>query len=253
MRILASIALLLLASLQGRSQSEHYEQLFEQAGAMYANGDFDTAVVLYESILAADYQSVGLYYNLGNAYFKSDRLPEAILNYERAKRLAPTDPDIEFNLQLANERTTDRIEPLPELVLTRAWKAFLFGLSADGWATMVLIFMALAATMLGLFLMSGKPLLKKGGFIGMLLFLAIAGLSWLCAWQVQQHKMAQDEAVVFAPSVTVMSAPDKEGTKLFVIHEGTKVGLLEWNDSWVRIALPNGNEGWMLAEAVEVI
>ena len=253
MKQLLYIAFALLAPLASVAQTEHYEQLFEEANELYAGGTFDSAIVLYESILAADYQSVPLYYNLANAYFKTNLLPDAILNYERAKRLAPTDPDIAFNLALANEHITDHIEPLPELVITKAWNAFLYGLSADGWATLCLLLIALSAAMLGLFLMSSRPALKKLGFVLMLVLLAAGGLSWVCASRVQRTLTAENQAIVFTPSVTVMSSPDKDGTKLFVIHEGTKVEVLEQRSEWLRISLPNGNEGWMLAEAVEII
>lgn len=253
MKTLAYIAIAVLAPVLGSAQTAHYEELFEQAGALYANGSYDSAIVAYEGILAAEYQSTQLYYNLGNAYFKTGMLPDAILNFERAKRLSPADPDIAFNLALANERTTDRIEPLPELGITRAWNAFLYGFSADGWGILALLLFAMAAVMLGLFLMSGRPGLKKGGFLLMLFFMVVGSLSWVCAWQVRASMMSVDEAVVFTPTVTVMSSPDKDGTKLFVIHEGTKVSLLESNSEWIRIALPDGNEGWVMAETVEII
>lgn len=252
MKQLVTIALLLVGLL-AHAQEAHYEALFEQGNALYEAGKYDSAAVVYEGILAADYRSPKVYYNLGNAYFKANMLPAAILNYERAKRLAPSDPDIEFNLALANERTTDAIEPLPQLFITRFWHNFLFSQSSDAWAVWCLLFFALACAALGLFLAAGKPAGKKAGAAFFVLFLTVSAVMWVSGWQAQKIQTASNQGVVFEPSVTVVSAPDADGTKLFVIHEGTALKVLETRGDWLRIKLRDGQVGWLPSHTVEII
>ena len=88
------------------------DSLLSQANQLYKEKNYNGAIELYDSIISSGYYSSDVYYNLGNAHFKMGHLAPAILNYERAKKLAPSDDDIDFNLRIANLRVVDRVEPL---------------------------------------------------------------------------------------------------------------------------------------------
>src|SRR5258706_2151249 len=132
------IVCLLLCSVQSAfSQEARLE--FNQANQLYRDAQYEKASQLYEQVSKNGYESPALYYNLGNCYFKLHNLRAAVLSYERARRLAPRDEDISYNLRLANLRVVDKIDPLPQLFLLDWWNDFLGFYSSDGWALIVII------------------------------------------------------------------------------------------------------------------
>jgi len=225
----------------------------EQANQSYRVGEYRKAAELYEQIVAGGYESPALYYNLGNAYFKLKNNPAAILNYERAKRLAPADDDIAYNLRIAQLRTIDRIEPLPELFFFEWWNALLDLNTADTWGTY-----ALAAFWCGLFAAGSLWLIRRnvlrrtieGVIVLSVVVCAVSSLGALHRFSVET---SHTSAIVFTPTVSVKSAPDKQSTDLFVLHEGVKLQMLDVLGDWTRIRLSDGKTGWLPAESFRAI
>ncbi|MBI1804258.1 MAG: tetratricopeptide repeat protein [Ignavibacteriae bacterium] len=226
---------------------------FEQANQFYRGGDYQKAAQLYEQVLKNGYEHFALYYNLGNAYFKLQKIPGAILAYERAKRLVPNDEDIQYNLRLANLRVIDKIEPLPQLFFIQWWNAFLGLFSSSGWALIGIgaLWLAVGAGML-FFLLRSVFVQRLAVFGGLLLVIA-AALSFISMYQQHRHEQSDRTAIVFAPSVSVKSAPDGQSTDLFVVHEGVKIELLDSVGEWKKIRLADGKVGWMMTESIQVI
>jgi tetratricopeptide (TPR) repeat protein len=227
---------------------------FEEANQAYRSGNFAAAAHAYEQILAQGYESAELHYNLGNSYYKQNRIPAAILQYERALKLAPDDEDILHNLSLANLRITDRIEPLPELFLVTWWKQFVTFLPADGWAWMGLISLWAALASAALLLSALRPWLLRRiaalvALAGITLFLAsLAGMLGRA-----RLDAGSSYAILQSPSVHVRSAPDERSTGLFVLHEGVKLQLLDSVSGWTRIKLADGKTVWVPTSAFESI
>lgn len=248
----AICCILSFCALAGESKV-YYEALFGKANEQYANGEFESATGTYMKILDAGYESQQVYYNLGSAYFKKNDIPATILYYERALRLAPSDDDILFNLRLANQRIVDKIQPLPKLFYARWWEALVNSYPADRWATMFLLALFSGFLLLALFVISRKVVLKKLCFwsaAGILLLSLIALISNI---QQMSRLSNEHEAIVFTATVTVMSAPKDGSTKLFVIHEGAKIQLLETIGDWHKISLADGNIGWLKKSDLEII
>jgi len=243
----------ILILLPWNSYADGNESLLEQANALYTNGKYKEAIVSYEQILQTGQESAQVHYNLGNAYFKTNQLNQAILNYERGRLLAPGDEDIQYNLSIANELITDRIEALPEFFLKTWFKSIKVILPTNSWALMSLLSFAIAGVFAILFIA-----LRKRGWRKLSLIIAIAGilisaLSLLFAAQ-QGHQLSnRNTCIVFAPTVTVKSSPDDSGTNLFVLHEGVKLTITDRLSEWFEIKLADGNVGWIPIEAVEVI
>jgi len=255
MRKAITIAICLIISfctLAGESK-EYYEVLFSKANAQYSNGEFEDAIDTYKKILDAGYESHVLYYNLGNSFFKQDDIPATILYYERALRLAPSDDDILFNLDLANKRIVDKIEPLPKLFYSRWWEALVSAYPVDRWASMFISALFSGFLLLVLFVLSRWTILKKLCFWSGAIVLFLSLIVLTCNIQQMNRITNLNEAVVFTPNVTVMSSPKDSGTKLFVIHEGAKVELLETFEDWQKIALADGNIGWLRKSDFEII
>ncbi len=230
------------------------EAHFREANNLYRDGRFQEARDAYLALLTAGYESSDLYYNLGNAHFKSGNLGRAILNYERALRLPPRDPDIRANLELARSLTADAIEPMPRFWVLSAldWWANLLPLRILG--IVVTLAWLLAAGGLVLRILSRRPEtrpvstgLMTGGGAAILLF----GATLLARTEVLG---GTDWGIILAEEVAVRSAPSAEDDlTLFRIHEGTKVRLDQQTGEWAEVVLEDGRVGWVPAVTLEEI
>lgn len=245
------IVLLLLVPALVPSQS--LEETFEQANRLFREGEFTEAAARYESILRQGMASAEVYYNLGNSYYRTGDLGKAILNYERAKVLAPGDADIQHNLDLANLRTLDRLDRVPEIFIVTWLRALgallpfriLVTLLLASW---VVLFLALAV----LNVAGGR---KIGSWMrwtvlgaGMLLVL-LGGLVLVQMLEQSGH----DDAIVLTRVVTVKTSPDPQSSDAFVIHEGLRLTLGDQVGEWVRITLSDGKVGWIRSTDCERI
>jgi tetratricopeptide (TPR) repeat protein len=249
-------ALLLLAMLMGFSAagiSSPYNEVVRQANLEYSSGYYDHALELYLSVVENRYTSADLYYNIGNTFFKLNRIPEAILYYERALRIAPQDENIRFNLELARTRTIDKIETVPELFYKRWFRSFVNLYSADGWGYLGIVTMFLTMILAVVFLLSTKRIIRVFSFYLAIAFLAVSLTTMVLAATQHYWRTGKPEAIVFEPSVTVKSSPSEGSIDLFVIHEGTKVKITNQVNEWYEVRLTSGSMGWLRAEVVEEI
>lgn len=219
----------------------------------YTAGSYTEAAAKYEQILGQGYVSAEVHYNLGNAYFKAGQVAPSILNYERALKLSPGDDDIQFNLKLANLSIKDKVEEMPKLFFIEWWETVLVTFSTDGWAWNSVIAIALGLLGLLLFRFSNEVGVRRLTFYTALVLLSWGSFSIYAAQKNYQHLVNDDRAVVFAPTLTVKSAPDQKGKDIFVIHEGLVVIMGEELNGWIRIKLSNGNVGWIPVGSVTAI
>ena len=229
------------------------ESTLKEAEEAYAKEDYTQAIELYESVLKSYGESAMVYYNLGNAYYKAGKVAPAILNYERALLLNPGDSDTRFNLQVARQKTVDKIEPIGEFFLTRWIGTVEDVYSADGWAKWGVASFVLFIGCLVFFFFSKWIRLKKIGFFAGICFLLISLVANLFADSQQDKLLHRADAIVFASTVTVKSSPDASGTDLFILHEGTKVTIKSTLGEWSEIQLEDGNVGWMPSKEIQQI
>ena len=244
---------LLVTIMLGWACSSGFAQTKADADSAYVNGNYQQAIAQYEALLKNG-ASAELYYNLGNAYYRTENITRAVLNYERALLLSPGDRDIRFNLQLARSKTIDKIVPESEMFFITWYHALVNLMSVDGWARMAIISLALVIILFLLYLFSEPIWLRKIGFFGGFLLLLFFVLSNLFAYQQKQNLLYRKGAIVIAPSVTVKSTPAQNGTDLFILHEGTKVTIIDGAMSdWKEIRLADGKEGWIERKRIEMI
>ena len=228
-------------------------KLVEQANQAYVNGEYSYAIELYESVIEQELESYALYYNLGNAYFKENKLGPAILYYERAFRLQPGDEDIRFNLEVARSRTIDQINAVPLIFYERWWKVFYSLLSPNTWAVLVIISLITSLIFMGIFFFSKTRGLKISAFSLSSLFLFFT-LVFMVSAKTQYYNLFQkQESIIMIPRATAKSAPDETSPDLFVIHEGTKSRITNQLGEWYEVRLTNGNVGWVMKSALEII
>lgn len=219
----------------------------------YVEGRFEEAANLYQSLADSGYVNAKLYYNLGNAYFKCNKVPNAILNYERAYLLDPTDEDIEFNLEYARTFTVDRFESIPTFFLKKWYYSVRSLCTSNGWAWMSIAVLVLLLTSGMVFWFSSTPWVKRTLFIAGSVFLILFVMSTLFSIQEKNRALAKDKAIVFQSVVTVKSSPGSSGKELFILHAGTKVNVLQNVGEWTEIRIEDGNKGWIQSETMEVI
>ena len=224
-----------------------------EADSAYVRGEYQQAVKDYEVLLKQG-ASADLYYNLGNAYYRTENITRAVLNYERALLLSPGDRDIRFNLQMARSKTIDKITPEQDMFFITWYRSLVNLTSVDGWADVALISLALAIVLALLYLFSERIWLRKVGFFGAIILIVFFLLSNVFAHQQKDLLVHRRGAIVTAPAVTVKSTPAKQGTDLFILHEGTKVTITDGSmKDWKGIRLADGKEGWIETSQIELI
>ncbi len=219
--------------------------LLARADSAYNLGDFSRSAELYKKVADGGVESPELYYNLGNAYFKLNDYPNAILWYERAKKLNPGGGDVIFNLNVANTKISDKIEPVPEMFYKRWYRGVVQAMPADRWGTLSILLLTTGLAGLIIFLITRYLWLRKAGFWIGVVFIAFSLLALLFGSSGNRFRNSSDEAIVFDPTVTVKSSPDDNSTDIFVIHEGTKVTILDRIGDWYEIRIANGSVGWL--------
>ena len=238
-------AAVLLFSTLTFAQSE-----FDLANAAYADGRYEEAAAGYEALLAEG-PNATLYYNLGNARFKQGELAQAILNYERALRLEPNHKDAQYNLAFAQSKITDNI--VEQDFFLSAWaRTVRNSLREQTWLVLSISLFILALVGLLLFLLSREIGLRKTAFHVAwiaVLFSLIAGLN---AASLHKRDTLRSEAIITQGVVNGKSSPDRSGTDLFTVHEGTKVTIRETLGEWANIRVGN-YEGWVRMQNLERI
>lgn len=229
------------------------DALWDRANTAYLQADYRAAARAYEEILDRGFESAKLYYNLGNAYFKNDETGRAILNYRRALRLAPGDEDARYNLSVAESRTKDRIETIPEFFFKGWMRSLRHGMSGNAWTVLSLVLLALAFAAALLYLLAGRLSLRKAGFYGMSVCIVLFIAATLFASADRSETLDRRDAVVMSSAVSVKSSPDRSATDLFVLHEGTVVRTGDSLSGWTEVTIADGKKGWLESRHIETI
>lgn len=227
--------------------------LLQKANEHYTKEEFNKAIDLYNQILMSNMESPEVYFNLGNAYYKANQYTLSILNYERAKLLAPDDEDIDFNLQVANQKVVDSIQELPGIFIVRWWNSLVNSQTTDTWAVMSIFGFILFLVMMGFYFFAKSGDVKRITFWSGCFLILFTIFTWSFAAKQKSRLVNHTYAIVMQPTVTVKSSPSEKGTNLFVIHEGLKVKITDKLGDWVEIRLADGNKGWLQSESIERI
>ena len=223
------------------------------ADTEYQKGNYQQAIRDYEEILKNG-ESAEIYFNLGNAYYRTDNITKAVLNYERASLLSPGDDDINFNLQFARSKTIDKITPESEMFFVTWYKSLVNFTSVDNWAKTGILCIVMALLLVLLYLFGPQLMLRKIGFFGGLAFFVIFLLSNLFAFQQKQALDNRTGAIIISPSVNIKKTPAKNSADQFVLHEGTRVDIIDKGmTDWRCIRVGDGREGWIETKAIEEI
>lgn len=234
-------------------QAQDQDAAWDEANTAYINGRYAEAVQGYEAILAQGAESATLYLNLGNAYFKSGMNAKAILNYNKALRIDPSDEDAHYNLAIAENYVQDKIETIPVFFMKRWMGSLRAGYSSNVWAVWSIAFFALMLVCLTAYMLLQRTAWRKTGFFGAIAcaVLFAATLSFAVVQHREFHRPTT--AVIMSGAVPVKSSPDSGSKDIFVLHEGTKVTIVSSLNEWREIRVADGNRGWVQLSAIEMI
>ncbi|HPT22476.1 MAG TPA: hypothetical protein PLR88_11055, partial [Bacteroidales bacterium] len=226
---------------------------FSQGVALYTSGNFQEALNAWTEIYNTGYRSANLSYNIGNAYFKLNNIPFAILFYERAYLLNPADENINYNLQIARTMIVDRFNEIPEVFFVRWYNFMSLVLSSNSWAKISIFSFIISLLALGIYIYSSKYHQKVYGFWFAIFFFVVTLLSFTFAIRNKELVYDSRKAIITNPQISGKSSPDASGTDLFVLHEGTKVSVEDEVGEWFEIKLSDGNKGWIPGNSLNII
>ena len=245
------ILLLLFGSIQLlKAQPSALQDSLAKGNQLYTNAKFADAVKTYEAIAAQGYESFELYYNLGNALYKSNNITYAILNYERALKLSPGNEDALFNLEMAKKQVVDNIDLLPEPGFLRWWHELISSRPADSWGTHSLVSFFLFLVMIALFLFATNSRNKQITFWFAVLAIVYSLVTFSFGSSQRSKLVHHNSGVITERSVRMKGSPSETGTELFILHEGLSVQITDKLGDWIEIRLADGNKGWVKESAL---
>lgn len=229
------------------------DSLWAQGNQAYQKGNYEAAIRCYTAIQQKGLTSPDLYFNLGNAYYKQNRIAESILFYERAIRLDPSNENYIYNLEVVKTKVVDKIEVIPPFFLY-SWINSVKNLwSINGWAITIFMMFFLLVISILVWRFGLSLHVKRIGFWASLGFAALVIVSVLLCNSIAEKNSSQEEAIISRPVVTVKSSPDQNGKDLFILHEGTKVQISDSLSHWIEVKISDGNSGWINVSDVERI
>lgn len=253
-RLIVYISLTLLcftASLSAQKNAQKVDTL-ALANDMYKQANYTDAAKMYESQLQKGV-SAELYYNLANAYYKSGEVAHAILNYERALRLKPNFADAKFNLKLAQQKVVDSVNASAGFFVKRWAISMVEWATSNQWAITSILTFILSLALFLLFLFSKERQNRKIAFYTAFVFITVSGLTFILSGIRKDQMVKHHDAIIMNGAVTAKSSPDKSGTDIFQLHEGTKVEVKSTLSNWAEIEIENGAIGWVEESAIERI
>jgi len=247
------IMILVFPNLIFSSDAKELSKLFNQANEYYRKGNYAEAAELYQKILQSGYTSKEILFNLGNVYYRLGEFHKSILYLERARLLDPFDEDIKFNLQMANLRIVDKFEEKPKFFIKEWWENLRDSLSSSQWGILGLVSIWSATICFSLLLLIASAKARKILFILGAVFLFSFATTFGVGFARYKYETNHNYAIIFATNSYIKSSPEESSVDLLILHQGTKVEILDEIGNWFKVRLPNGNIGWIKKNEVEKI
>lgn len=232
------------------TKAQNPEESLRKANSLYNENAFDSALVVYKDIVEQGYSSATLYYNIGNTYYKLRNYPLAIYYYEKSLKLDPNNDDTKHNIEIAQLFLTDKIEAVPELFIKTWWNNFSNTFTLNTWSIITLVLIVLLLTCIFFYITAKTRGLKKSMFFTGILLIVLTICSFSISAKKHNYISTNNEGIVIIPTITIKSSPSNSSVDLFVLHEGSKVKILDNTDGWEKIKIANGSIGWLPASSI---
>jgi len=235
------------------SQSILSQSVFDKANNAYKQGNYQQAIDSYQSILKSKKHSSGIYFNMANCYYKLNQVAPAIYNYEKALLLNPKDKDIKTNLEFAKNRRIDDIKIVQTVGFEKLFKDITNMFNYNTWGYVIIILSFVFLLFFIGYYFSETTLAKRIFFVGIFgLPIIIIGAIFSALLE-KSNREKFNPAIVFSESSSVKTEPKENAQEAFVLHEGTKVFILEEVDAFSKIILEDETEGWIYKKDIKTI
>lgn len=221
------------------------DSLQVKAEKCYTAKNYKGAIEAYNSYIKQGYTSYKLYYNIGNAYYKNNEIGKAIYHYELANKLNPNNADVKNNLRIANEKTIDKIESKENFFLGAIKSGLVNYFTTNGWAWLSIVSLVICLGCAFLFFVTSSISIKRFGFLISIICLVLFISSMVLGFSALHSKQQISFAIITTRESKIIEEPNLASKSKFSLHDGTKVSVIESNDTWTNIKLENGNEGWV--------
>ncbi len=228
-------------------------ELWSKANNAYINNKFGRSVKLYSEIESRGLHSLPLFYNLGNGYFKQGKIAKSLLYYHRALKLDPSDADTQHNIEVAESQTKDNIEKIPQFILVEWNEAIANTFSIMGWSIISILAWGILLVSVVVFFLTKHLHRRKSSFYGALISGVVMFISTSYAISERNEVVNNREAIVMSSSLAAKSSPTSTSKDLFILHAGTKVGVISSLEGWSEIVIADGRQGWVEDKLLEEI
>ncbi len=251
--ILILVLLVFSAIISFASAKGEVESMMQQGNDYYQNKQYGKAIESYTKLIDEGYSGTSLFYNLGNSYYREGKIGYAVLYYQKALKLSPGDGDVQHNLAIANTKTVDKINTMPQFFLFQWWESLLAFFPLSGWTYLAYVFYIFLLLSIGIYFFVKNSKLQKYLFFsgsGSLLLLIITSVLLVVNLN---RQLNIKNGVVVSSIVNVKVSPDATSNDAFIVHEGLKVREEDSVDNWIKIRLNDGKEGWMPKQDIRTI
>jgi len=252
MKKIIILTICIITSFSMFADENEFEKMFVDANNLYSANKYTEATDAYLKIIEKGYESANLYYNLGNSYFKTKKIAQSILYYEKAKLLAPSNDKIQHNLDFANQFVIDKIETVPAFFVTDFFNNIITSKRVDTWAIISLVAFILSLSLLLVVFFNRILIIRRLGLLVSTLLIFISLTSFVFANDMKNITV-NDNYGIITTLVTVKSSPDASSTDLFILNEGLKVEIQDNLNNWLEIKLSDGRVGWIEKDNLGVI
>lgn len=236
-------------------------ELAQQADSAYTQDNFALAEKLYLESIRQDGTSSTLFYNLGNTYYRQGNLGKAIVNYERALKLDPTNTDARDNLEFVKSKITDRQTVDDSSITIAFWNNIVGLFQANTWAWIAVALFAICLGAMLIYVFSSVVTVKKICFFGAIIVFMLCALSIVISFSAANRVNTHNHAIILPPSAQLSTTPREARTaseEAFLLHEGTKVEIVDsvatpGEGTWYEVAVGAGDRAWIKASDVEKI
>ena len=229
------------------------ESLFKEGNENYLKGKYQETIRIFESIYEKGYEGESLFYNLGNAYYRIGKVGLAILYYEKAKKLSPSDEDINYNLAFANSKIVDKIETLPKFFIFDWWENILALFSISGWTYLSYLFYLVILGSVGYYYFARSLKTQRISFYSGIVSALFLILTIIFLIVNLNRELNVKYGVIVEQVVVTKFSPDQNSKDAFIVHEGIKVIAEDKVNNWVKIKLIDGKVGWLNEKILRII